>query len=581
MSNQSHSLTFRGELCGLDAAGKTIAFVTRHVEEKPTALYLIDGESHKLTSIPLEFVPQSLLRVDQQFWISGTDNSLHCVDEKTKKVTLQKGLEIDAPVVAMVPLADDRLGLLVGPSLLIVSTSKKLSLLQRFELSNEGTAIAANPNGDWISVGTKEGSVHVFCVDEESESGEFVISESAKLHEGAVNALLFENDELRFFSSGADRKLLVTHARGDLEAEDRGRSNSHSDPVTAIVAASDDRIITGSADKSCKSWARAGAAKPQTQSSDLVAVNYLAIATIHKRQNLVVGCSDNSLRLFLLKDDQRVGDLLCRYNDLYYRASEMLGSPDLAVRGQCLQELAENDDRRTAKLLESCIVSDLDNKLRLTATKLLAKSEHPQLAEMLAVGLSHEDAPIREFTLSTLAALQPDSQIALYQNAIRIGKADIGVQSVAALAKISQDDKRPKGQRKQSEEVVSAALNSETVEIRNAAVLGLEKLFDKKSPRANLMTLDSNSADAKRKGLIRLFQRKLLADESVAAGLRRAVEDADPAVRQMAFYVSVLSRPALAKTLRGKDKEFERKLSEIEQFEFDSPKAKKKSKKSS
>ena len=180
-----------------------------------------------------------------------------------------------------------------------------------------------------------------------------------------------------------------------------------------------------------------------------------------------------------------------------------------------------------------------------------------------------------------MAALQPDSQIELYQNAIRIGKADIGVQSVAALAKISQDDKRPKGQRKQSEEVISAALNSETVEIRNAAVLGLEKLFDKKSPRANLMTLDSNSADAKRKGLIRLFQRKLLVDESVAAGLRRAVEDADPAVRQVAFYVSVLSRPALAKTLRGKDKEFERKLSEIEQFEFDSPKAKKKSKKSS
>jgi len=94
------------------------------------------------------------------------------------------------------------------------------------------------------------------------------------------------------------------------------------------------------------------------------------------------------------------------------------------------------------------------------------------------------------------------------------------------------------------------------------------------------MTLDCNSADAKRKGLIRLVQRKLLGDETVAAGLRRAVEDSDPIVRQTAFYVSVIGRPALSKALRAKDKEFERKLSEIEQFEFDATVAKKKTGKS-
>ena len=57
----------------------------------------------------------------------------------------------------------------------------------------------------------------------ETEAAEFRPSDSAPLHEAAVTALLFEADELRFLSAGADQKLLSTHARGRLEAEDRGR----------------------------------------------------------------------------------------------------------------------------------------------------------------------------------------------------------------------------------------------------------------------------------------------------------------------------------------------------------------------
>jgi len=370
MSGKTHNLTYRGTLCGLDASGKTIAFITQHVEQKPSSLHLIDGESNKLSSVPLDFVAQSLLRIEDQFWISGADNSLHSVDEKSKKATAHK-VEVESPIVAMTALSDSRLGLITATKLLIVSVAKKAKVTQSFDLDSDGVSVAANPSGDWIAVGTKEGMVHVFCVDEESDSNDFIFSESEKLHEGAVVSLLFETDELRFFSSGADRKLLVTHARGRLEPEDRGRANNHDGLVMGIVHAGEERIITGSSDKSCKSWARAGATKPQTQTSDLVAVSHLAVATIHKRKNLVVGCGDASLRLFLINDNERVGDLLCRYNDLYCRASEMLGSNDPAVRGEAMQELAENDDRKAAEMLAGQITSDGDNKLRLTAAKLL------------------------------------------------------------------------------------------------------------------------------------------------------------------------------------------------------------------
>ena len=112
-------------------------------------------------------------------------------------------------------------------------------------------------------------------------------------------------------------------------------------------------------------------------------------------------------------------------------------------------------------------------------------------------------------------------------------------------------------------------LDSDTVEIRNHIVLGLEKLFEKKSPRANLMALDSNTPDSKRKGLVRLFQRGLLNDEFARSGIREAIEDSDAGVRQMAFWVSVLGEPALASELRTKDKSIDRQLKEIESFSIE------------
>ena len=81
----------------------------------------------------------------------------------------------------------------------------------------------------------------------------FELSASEKLHEGAVTALLFEPQELRFYSAGADNKLLSTHARGRLEPEDKGRGGNHTDHITAMAWGPGDRFLTGSKDKSVKS----------------------------------------------------------------------------------------------------------------------------------------------------------------------------------------------------------------------------------------------------------------------------------------------------------------------------------------
>ena len=64
-----------------------------------------------------------------------------------------------------------------------------------------------------------KGTVAVFDAEDKPE---FLPSASERLHEGGSRRSCSRPDELRFFSAGADQKLLSTHARGKLEPEDKG-----------------------------------------------------------------------------------------------------------------------------------------------------------------------------------------------------------------------------------------------------------------------------------------------------------------------------------------------------------------------
>src|SRR5260370_649039 len=146
--------------------------------------------------------------------------------------------------------------------------------------------VTAHPEGHATGLsfvaGTTQGTL---CVFECEDKPEFVPSATAHLHQGAVTALLFEQEELRFLSAGADQKLLSTHARGKLEPEDKGRSNNHSDLVTALLWGPADRFFSGSRDRSVKTWPRTGGVKPATLKEGIGKVVALALVKIHNRSH--------------------------------------------------------------------------------------------------------------------------------------------------------------------------------------------------------------------------------------------------------------------------------------------------------
>src|SRR5205807_1778201 len=91
-------------------------------------------------------------------------------------------------------------------------------------------------------------------------------------------------------------------------------------------------------------------------------------------------------------------------------------------------------------------------------------------------------------------------------------------------------------------------------------------VFGDDSPEGDLVGLGSKHADLRRLALVRLFQRKLLADTKVQAIVRWREEDADAVVRQTAFLLTLYTRPKLVDTLRKRDPELHRQLTELETF---------------
>ncbi len=211
--------SYRGEIKGLVAVGGSLAFVTTNPEGGEAGLYRLDADTLALSFDPLPQGGLAIVADGAALWAAGGDGVVY---EASTGPPKPRGAKLEIAASAIAPLADGRLAVLCGPRLLILSR-KDGKAIQSLELSEPGTSLGVDPTGRWLAVGTSKGMVSVFDAEGKDE---FLLSASGKLHEGAVSAILFEPDDLRFFSAGADQKLLSTHARGKLEPEDKGAATT-------------------------------------------------------------------------------------------------------------------------------------------------------------------------------------------------------------------------------------------------------------------------------------------------------------------------------------------------------------------
>ncbi|MCB9548207.1 MAG: HEAT repeat domain-containing protein [Myxococcales bacterium] len=546
-------LDHRGALVGLYGLGDVLVFATDHPEGQPTAVYRANPSTGAVTSDALPTTARSLLVSDAFTFVGGADGRVYRGPQAGGALA-PFGPALPAPAVAFAALAGDRVAVAAGPALLILGADGKE--LQRFELPDALTAVAADPGGLWIAAGTSRGLVQIYECEERPA---FIAAESARLHEGAVTALLFEPEGLRFLSAGVDRRLLSTHARGALEAEDRGGRQGHDDAVTALLNAGE-RFYTGGRDGQLKVWGRdRGNRRSQTLKQGAGRAVALAEVTFMGRTHVAAAGDDAAIRVLQLDGTGKPVLLAAALRDAYAKARNAFTQREPERRQQALKTLAGYNDQAAIALLAERADADDDLRLRVEATTALGASGNPRAIERLDQLLRARSPEVRLAALTGLRALEGEAELSPLDKAIASGQANVGVAAVEALGALAAQDDEARVR-------LVRALDHATREVRFAALEALEGLGDAADPEASLLGLGSRHADLRWFALLRTFQRALLDKPAVQSALRRHGEDGDATVRQLAFHLAVLARPALAAVLRHRDRDLHRQLHQLETY---------------
>ncbi len=541
----------RGDVRALAARGSELLFVIEHPEGQPTALVRFDVGKGNLKESPLPCGGLDLLVHGARLFVAGADGSIHVGPAAGGKLE-PLGEPLDPAPTALAALADDLLAILSGATVQL--RSRDGALRTTLELPEPGTSLVASPDGRWLVAGTRKGQVAVFST-EDSEDGSFAPVATATLHEGAVTALLFVGEELRFLSAGLDRKLLLTHVRGLDEPEDRAGRRGHGQPVRCLLP-TDAGFLSIAEDGEVKTW-KAGKRASKTSREQVGRPAAAARIAVHDRPHLAVAGADGNLRVFLLDDEATVQRRTTTLRDGWARATheQQVDPKDHARRRKALDLLASWNDGRSIELLARATRDD-DPELCLHAAKLLGRSGNAAAAKPLEKALRSPHDAVGEAAFAGLKALVEPGSLRPWELALAAGREGLGEAALADLLAAAGEDER-------SRALLLTGLDAEPQPVRFATVEALEKLLGD-GPEGDLAALAADRADVRSFALARLLQRKLLDRRSVRSALRRATGDDDGDVRLRAFDLCLLARPKLADALRHLDKDLHRRLFELQ-----------------
>jgi ParB family transcriptional regulator, chromosome partitioning protein len=554
-------LPFRGALRAALGHGPVLVFVTVHPEGQPTAVYRLDVDKGELLESALPAGGVAITAADGAIFVAGTDGHIHRGNDLGGPLS-PLGDKLDPKPTALAVLSQGRLAALSGDRIAILDrqTGKVSQILP---LPEAGSALAADSSGVFLVAGTARGTVVVFDGEDKPE---LLAAESKKIHEGAVSALLFDPDELRVYSSGSDNRLLLTHVRGALEPEDRASGAAHEGLIQAIALGPEDKLYTAGRDGALKTWSRGQKKRPSTFKEG-VGIGVALVRVPRKgRAHLALFAEDQTIRLFPLDAAGKINARAVIFHDAYALAEHAFAEREPKAREAALKALAGYNDARAIEILTRRAVEDPDHGLRALATTLIGASKNPRAGKSLEGLLQASEEQVRLAALGGLRALYGEASLRPLELALGVQKRDIGVAAVTALTELARADDQAMARLVQ-------ALDEDPIEVRAAALGGLEALFPPSDSESVRIALRSKRPDIRRLALVRAFQRKLLGSSEVQAALRRHQGDADADVRRAAFLVSVMSRPALAEALRAQDRDLHQKLGELETFGQKAPAA--------
>ncbi|MGB1256015.1 MAG: HEAT repeat domain-containing protein [Thiolinea sp.] len=556
-------LNYRGRIQALSTQNNQLLFATTHPEKQATALYrlsldgrLTEAKSFALDQLSLPCGVYDLSQDGENTLLAGQDGKLYQVKGfKGAAKALAKLDFADDPVLQIRRLTDGYTALLQRKQLALLNT--KNQLIQQINLSdNHGTVIATDPGGQWLALGKQNGEIAAYQLD----NGELQFSAKAQIHQGRVSAIAFEHNELRFYSAGADKKLYNTHAQGELQPLDKGKSSNH-DSIINDILMGETRFFTGANDKSIKAWAHSGG-RPVTVNKGLGKVTLLATIEREDKTILVAACGDNTLRLLPLTSGGEPNEVQVVLRDAYAWAQNLLADKDPKYNEAALKTLAQYNDQKSFELLSRTLQQSHNKALRQQIIDIACQSAHPESGKLLESALNDKQHDVvRLAAFDGLVKRIQNHSIRPYTLALDTGYVDIGTQALNALTKLAK-------KQTQAEQALISALNHKQRSLRLLALSLLEGIYKKTDPKASLHALQLSQPELQRAALIRLFQRKLLNNSEAQRAILLAQENKDSWVRRTAFLVSILSQNKLTQALKNREPDLARQLQEIEDFDL-------------
>ncbi len=570
MSTNNYYAPYWGELKAIASVGSTVYVVSDHKEGHSTAVFAVDMETRKISESSLPAGACGLVINETHLWVAGNDRCLYLYDNRKRSVA-HLGKAFNANISHLALGSNDRLVVTIESELLVIDrhSAKPLQIL---ELPATATALAVDPSGQWLAVGDSSGHISVFEAESQTD---FSLSDKQVFHTGAVTALVFEEKELRFFSAGTDRELFLIHARGKLDAEDKGKSHKHDALIASMLLGpgstnTESRLYTGGVDKVIKSWPVESNLQPGAFKDSVGKVVDLCWCRFSEQDHVVAITDKNLIQVFALDESGKIIDKEVQYQDVYAWAIGDFKQSNAKNSETSLKRLAKIDDTKSINLIAKQVENSSDKELRRSAATLLSRSNNLKSPLKLQKYLNHSDEKIRSIVFDSLIKTNGNGDYQLLDNALSSGFIDIASKAIKVLVDNANQDQ-------QALNYLIAALQLDPVEIRVAALAALEKVAKASGASQGseqlmqflLSALSSHHGDMRKLALVRLYKLKLLIQLRVQSAIRLSLEDSSIPVRRTAFFILLLQQPRLSKELRLRDENIDRQLADIEQKKSD------------
>lgn len=454
--------------------------------------------------------------------------------------------------------------------------------------SNRATAMATSSDGHWLVVGDKSGFVRSYQLTT-ALNAPLSHSSRQQIHQGAVNALCFEPIGQYFFSAGADKKLYRTHVQGDLHPVDRAKASQHSEMITALCVSAT-RLFSASDDKSIKSWAfdKGG---PNTCKEDLAKTRLLVLSSYGEKAAISAVGQDQSLRFIPIETEatqgknqidgqnEKLQPVAYIIKDGYQRVSELLkdssNNSDAAFK-EGLALLNAQVDHKTLDIASQFLtakssVITANQALQLVAWVAATRLDKTaKTLEQLLNSTTSANVRLAAFNALAEQANHSERPLQYLARALESKHEEIVASAIQGYLQVALNDATSQ---RRIIVILQQTLSHKLLRIRKQALAALETLLPDDSPKADLLALECHYPDVIQAGLIRLYQRDMLASLEVSRQLMLLKNHDNADVRQTAFYISVLSQPKLAAALKHcasqqGDTQLLRTLSDFDAFQL-------------